>query len=145
MRASRETWLLLAIGLADLISTTYLIRAGLVREGNPVMAWYLVHYGWAAFCAAKTVMLFCPVVILEWVRRIKPQLGLRSLRVALIGYLLLYLGALLPANRESIQYITHPHLYRVKRFIQQRPKPLPPGSQLGKPMVMPVHEELTCH
>lgn len=138
MRLARETWLLLAIGLVDLASTLYLIHRGLAREANPVMAWYLVHFGIWAFCAAKTTMLVCPLVILEWARRIKPYLGLWALRIALVGYLLVYLGVVWRANEAHIDRITGPYLYRISRFRQQRSKPPAPVGQRCKPMVMPI-------
>lgn len=138
MRLARETWLLLAIGLVDLASTLYLIRMGLAREANPVMAWYLVHFGIWAFCAAKTTMLVCPLVILEWARRIKPYLGLWALRIALVGYLFVYLGVVWRANEAPIDRISAPYRYRISRFWQQRSKPPAPVGQHRKPMAMPI-------
>lgn len=138
MSLARETWLLLLIGLADLVSTILLVRSGLVREANPVMAWYLVHFGVWAFCVAKTTLLICPLVILEWARRIKPYLGLWALRLALAGYLLLYLGIVWRANEEHIARALRPHLNRVGRFWQPERKSPIPVSQHHKPMVMPI-------
>lgn len=145
MRLARETWLLLAVGLADLVSTLVLMRAGLVQEANPIMAWYLVHFGVWAFCAAKTTMLVCPLVMLEWVRRIKPYLGLWALRIALVGYLLVYLGVVWRANEAHIGHIISLQLYRVNRFWQQRAKPPAPINQHRKPMVMPIEPAGVYH
>lgn len=138
MRLARETWLLLAIGLADLASTVALTRAGLAREANPVMAWYLVHFGLWAFCAAKTTMLVCPLVILEWVRRIKPYLGLWALRFALAGYLLLYLSVVWRANEAHIERLADAHLHRIGRLWKRQETPAPPNARHHRPMVMPI-------
>lgn len=143
MQLARETWLLLAIGLADLASTIALARAGLVREANPMMAWYLVHFGVWAFCAAKTALLVCPLVILEWVRQIKPHLGTWALRIALAGYLLLYLGIVWRANEAHIKRIVAPHLHRISRVWQQHEKPVMPAGPARKPMAIPIEQEPT--
>ncbi|MEJ5251475.1 MAG: hypothetical protein HPY54_12440 [Chthonomonadetes bacterium] len=138
MRLARETWLLLALGLADLASTVYLVRHGLVREANPVMAWYLVHFGMWAFCAAKTTMLVCPLMILEWARRIKPYLGLLALRIAFIAYVALYLSIVWRANQAHLQQVFSPYLSRATRFLQAAPRVNAPAPDALKPMVMPV-------
>jgi len=121
MRLARETWLLLAVGLADLASIIYLVRNELVHEANPVMTWYLIHFGVWAFCAAKTLMLVCPVVILEWVRLFKPYLGRWALRIALLGYVTLYLAVVWRANEAHFQRLLSPYLPRFSW--SQRAKP----------------------
>lgn len=138
MRLARETWLLVAIGVADLASTLYLMRHGVVREANPVMAWYLVHFGVWAFCAAKTTMLVCPLMILEWARRIKPHLGLLALRIALIAYVALYLSIVWRSNHAHIQRVFSPYLSRATRFLQPAPRGNAPAPEALKPMVMPL-------
>lgn len=133
MRVARETWLLLAIGLADLASTVYLVRHGLVREANPVMAWYLVHFGMWVFCAAKTTMLVCPLMILEWVRRVKPYLGLWALRIALLGYIVLYLSIVWQSNEAHFGRFTRRYL---PTSIRRQYTAAPPLAH--KPMTMPI-------
>lgn len=134
MRLARETWLMLAIGLADLASTIYLVRHGLVREANPVMAWYLVHFGMWAFCAAKTTRLVCPLMILEWVRRVKPHLGVWALRIALLGYIVLYLSVMWQSNEAYFNRITSRYLHTGTQS-RQHTAGLPLAH---KPMTMPV-------
>ncbi|MCL6475696.1 MAG: DUF5658 family protein [Firmicutes bacterium] len=141
MRLARETWSLLVIGLADLVSTTFLLRSGLVREANPVMAWYLVHFGAWAFCAAKVTMLVCPLVILEWVRRVKPFLGIWALRAALAGYLILYLGIVWRLNEAHIERTIGVHFDRISQRWQQRTEPVAPGRLPRKPAAIPVDRE----
>lgn len=134
MRVARETWLLLAIGLADLVSTAYLVRHGLIREANPVMAWYLVHFGMWAFCAAKTTMLVCPLMILEWVRRVEPHLGVWALRIALLGYIVLYLSVVWQINEARFNRLTSRYL--PTRIRSDQHTAVPP--LVCKPMTMPV-------
>ncbi len=141
MRLARETWWLLVIGLADLISTTLLLRSGLVREANPVMAWYLVHFGAWAFCAVKTTMLVCPLVILEWVRRIKPFLGMWALRAALVGYLVLYLGIVWRLNEAHIERTIGVHFHRISHLWKQHTKPAAPGRLPRQLAAIPVEKE----
>lgn len=141
MNLARETWLLLVIGVADLVSTTFLVRYGLVREANPMMAWYLVHFGVWAFCAAKTTLLVCPLVILEWARRIKPHLALWALRITLTGYLLLYLGAVWHVNEAHIERVIAPHWSKLSRFWSYSKKPVAPFGPSPKPMALPIEQE----
>lgn len=143
MQLARETWLLLAIGLVDLASTLYLIQRGLAREANPMMAWYLVHFGIWAFCAAKTTMLVCPLVILEWARRIKPYLGLWALRIALVGYLFVYLGVVWRANETHIGRISGQYLYQISRLWKQQSETSAPVRLHRKPMAIPIEVQTT--
>ncbi len=135
MRIARETWLLMAVGLLDLASTIYLVRNGFVREANPVMAWYLIHFGELAFCTVKIIMLVCPLTILEWARRIRPVLGMWAIRVALVGYVLLYAGVVWRANEVQIHEMLSPYLSRVA---PSQKKPAPPFVSRDMPNVMPV-------
>lgn len=142
MRITRETWLLLVMGLADLASTVLLIRAGIVHEANPLMAWYLVHFGVWAFCAVKCTMLFCPLLILEWARRIKPHVGRWALRAAVIGYLFLYLGAVWRTNHAYITNVLRPYAFKVQQTLRRQSSPSVPARRSHPPMVMPVATEL---
>ena len=89
MKIARETWILGAIGIADLISTIVFIRQHGAKEANPLFRHYW-EMGLFNFVAAKAVMLFGPLLILEWARRSKPQLVRRSLQCAIAGYVLMY-------------------------------------------------------
>jgi hypothetical protein len=85
-------------------------------------------------------MLVCPLVVLEWARRVKPYLGLWALRIALVGYLLLYLSVVWRANEIYIARAFSPHLCRMQRLWQQEVKPATP-SRFHKPMVMPIEHK----
>ena len=89
MKLSRESWILLVLGTADLMSTSLWIERGLAQEANP-----LFHYFWSqglpAFIAAKYVFLLGPIFLLEWARRYKPRFVLWALRSGVLAYVLLY-------------------------------------------------------
>ncbi len=141
MRIARETWLLLTVGLVDLLSTIFLVRKGVVREANPMMAWYLIHFGELAFCIAKTAMLICPLIILEWARRVKPAHGTWALRAALMGYVLLYAGVVWRANQPHLQQVLSPHPNLRHRIAFQQKKLLSDSDLQGKPMVLPLERD----
>lgn len=141
MRLARETWLLLAIGLLDLLSTVWLIHLGIAGEANPMMDWYLQSGGLWVFCVVKAVLLVCPLMILEWARRVHPSLGQRALRFALAGYLLLYCVLVWRANEHHVQRLLVPRMYQVSRRWRQGKEATTasPGARL--PMVMPIEQE----
>ena len=89
MKLSRESWILLVLGTADLMSTSLWIERGLAQEANP-----LFHYFWSqglpAFIAAKYAFLLGPIFLLEWARRHKPRFVLWALRSGVLAYVLLY-------------------------------------------------------
>ena len=89
MKLARETWILIAIGIADLVSTIIFIQQHGAREANPIFRHYW-DMGLPVFVAAKIAMMGCPLLILEWARRQNPRLVARGLRCAIVGYVLLY-------------------------------------------------------
>ncbi len=89
MKLARETWILLAIGIADLTSTIFFIRQHGASEANPIFRHYW-NMGLPPFIAAKMALMIGPLMILEWARRQKPQMVARALRCAIAGYILMY-------------------------------------------------------
>jgi len=89
MRVTRETWILAAICLVDLITTLWFVRHGGASEGNPVMNFYL-QQGVLPFVVAKCVLFLGPLLVLEWARRRNPRFVLTMLRVGIALYLGLY-------------------------------------------------------
>ena len=89
MKLAKETWILIAIGIADLISTIFFIQRHGAIEANPLFRHYW-QMGLPQFIAAKIAMLAAPLLILEWARRQKPKLVARALRCAIAGYVLMY-------------------------------------------------------
>ncbi|HLV79636.1 MAG TPA: DUF5658 family protein, partial [Chthonomonadaceae bacterium] len=84
LKISRESWILFAIGTADLLTTIHWIRQGNAQEANPLFhaCW---EHGVLAFIVAKYVFLLGPLFILEWARQAKPQLGKWALRSAVLA------------------------------------------------------------
>lgn len=79
-----STAVLVAIGLFDLVTTLMLMRMG-VREGNPIFS-ALAGYGSLAFAAGKVVMLGGPILLLEYVRTIRPRSAEQGTWIAVIAY-----------------------------------------------------------
>ncbi|MCS6949500.1 MAG: DUF5658 family protein [Armatimonadota bacterium] len=131
MRLARETWLLLAIGLLDLLTTVWFIHQGIAWEANPMMGWYLQRGGLWMFCAAKVVLIVCPLAILEWARRVRPKMGLLALRIALTGYLLLYPMLVWSVNESYIRRHFAARGYQNHRWQKgARGIPLSPNTRL---------------
>lgn len=84
-----ESVLLAAVCTLDMISTLYLIRTHLAIESNPLMVGPLEHSD-AAFLLIKGATYMVPIMILELLRPVRPDLIQRALRVCLLGYLATY-------------------------------------------------------
>lgn len=144
MRLARETWLLLALGLLDLASTVWLLCRGVAWEANPIMYWYLERGGLGIFCAVKALLMVCPLAILEWVRRVDPNLGLWALRFALAGYVLLYSVMVWRANEQYLRNVFTSRLPQVSRSWQQREiggNQRVPSPNIRAPMVIPLGQD----
>ena len=89
MKLAKETWVILAIGLADLITTILFIKHHGAQEANPIFKWYW-EMGIAAFVCAKMALLVGPLSILEWARHRSPKFVSMALRSAIAGYVLMY-------------------------------------------------------
>ena len=84
-----ETLILLAVGLADMVSTILLVGSGLCRELNPLMAPLLDHH-WATFAGVKGLTLLAAAVGCEWYRRRDEAFVRRWVRVGILSYLALW-------------------------------------------------------
>jgi hypothetical protein len=89
MKIARESWLILVIGLADLVTTIVFIRAHGAQEANPLFRRYW-EMSPAAFVVAKLMLLAGPLAILEWARRRNPRFVMFALRTAIAGYVVMY-------------------------------------------------------
>lgn len=85
-----ETIILAIICLLDAASTLYLVRTGAAREFNPLLGPSLEHSN-LAFLALKSASFLVPLTILERLRSKHPLLVRRALRMAVGGYVALYL------------------------------------------------------
>src|SRR5579884_1476415 len=88
IKLSPESWILIAIGTADLVTTILWIRQGAAQEANPLFRYYWNH-GLLAFIIAKYVCLLGPIMVMEWARRHRPRfvkLALRAVVLAYVGF-----------------------------------------------------------
>ncbi len=89
MSFTRESQIIVAICLVDLVVTLALLSTATAREGNPLMDFYL-QFGVGAFVLAKLCLLFLPIFIAEWCRQFRPQFVRRMLRLTIVAYLGIY-------------------------------------------------------
>ena len=89
MRLSRETALIAAICVADLISTIWLVHVHGAEEANPLMNGFLQH-GVGAFILAKSLFCLGPLALIEWARRHRPAFCRRALRAGIALYVGFY-------------------------------------------------------
>jgi hypothetical protein len=89
MKIAKETWIIMAIGLADLATTIIFIQHHGAQEANPLFKRYW-EMGIAAFVAAKFALLLGPLCVLEWARVRNPHFVSWALRSAIVGYVLMY-------------------------------------------------------
>lgn len=97
MTLTRESLLLIGICIADLASTLLLLQAGVAREGNPLMSYYLRH-GIGVFVMVKLSLVFFPIFIAEWCKQYKPKFVRFMLRATIAAYLGAYLLVFLGVN-----------------------------------------------
>ena len=104
MKIAKETWVILAIGLADLITTIIFIKHHGAVEANPLFRRYW-EMGMLTFVAAKIALLVGPLCVLEWARKRNPAFVSWALRTAIAGYIVMYgIGIVKlndPARNES--------------------------------------------
>lgn len=88
---SPESWAMMALCLADLGFTVWLLVQGHAEEANPIMRHYL-EYGIGAFVAAKLALVAAPLLIIEWGLRYRPHTVRRLARLGVCSYVGLYLA-----------------------------------------------------
>jgi len=84
-----ESYVLCALCLADTFFTILLVKTGLAREANPVMAFYL-NQSVAAFIAIKMTIVVAAVVAVEYLRIKNPTFATLAVRLGTLAYLALY-------------------------------------------------------
>ena len=89
MKIAKESWVIMAIGLADLITTIIFIEHHGAEEANPLFRRYW-EMGLMAFILAKLALLVGPLWVLEWARKRNPAFVSWALRSAIAGYLIMY-------------------------------------------------------
>lgn len=88
-KLSRESALIIAICLADLISTIWLVHGQGAQEANPLMRHFLER-GVIVFILAKAAFCLGPLALIEWARRHHPHFVRYSLRMGIALYLGFY-------------------------------------------------------
>src|SRR6185295_10946005 len=89
MKIAKETWVIMAIGLADLTTTILFIKHHGAEEANPLFRKYW-EMGLTAFICAKIALLIGPLSVLEWARSRRPKFVSWALRGAIVAYLVMY-------------------------------------------------------
>jgi hypothetical protein len=92
-----EAKLLGGIALFDLLSTLYLMRAGVVVEANPILAPYAAVSP-AAFVVAKVLLTIPQLVLLECIARRYPKIVRHYGRLGIAAYALVYVAGSLLIN-----------------------------------------------
>ena len=101
---AKESYIILAICLLDLILTGWLIDTKRATEGNPIMSYYLSNNGIGMMIAAKMVLIAMPLFVAEWARRYRPRFVHRALRIAIAIYISLYIIAFVNAGILACEY-----------------------------------------
>jgi len=100
---AKESYVILAICLLDLVLTGWLIDTKRATEGNPIMSFYLSN-GIGMMIAAKMVLIAMPLFVAEWARRYRPRFVHRALRLAIAIYISLYILAFVNAGILACEY-----------------------------------------
>lgn len=102
-RIAPESFILATICLLDLGTTLFWVSYRDAAEGNPIMSYYLQHFGPYAFIGAKCVLFLMPLLIAEWARRLRPRFVHNALRVGVVGYLAVYGLGVAQVNRTEAE------------------------------------------
>lgn len=89
MKLAKESWIIVVISLADLITTIVFIRHYGAQEANPLFRPYW-QMGLGPFVLAKLACLIGPLMLLEWARRRNPRFVIFAMRTTIASYLLCY-------------------------------------------------------
>ena len=94
---AKESYIILAICLIDLVLTGWLIHTKQATEGNPIMSFYLSD-GIGMMIAVKMVLIAMPLFVAEWARRYRPRFVHRALRLVIAIYISMYIIAFVNAG-----------------------------------------------
>lgn len=120
MKYAKESWILAAIGLADLVTTLVWIDRDGAHEANPLFAFFW-QQGVLTFVAAKVLFLFGPLFILEWARRQQGRFVLLASRTAIVAYLVLYGAGIAGLNPRPVAAESAPGLQILCKSGRLRP------------------------
>ncbi|MGQ9525445.1 MAG: DUF5658 family protein [Armatimonadota bacterium] len=95
------SFILAGLCAVDTTVTAVLVAGGLCGEANPVLAYYLAHFGLTVMCAVKAGLSLVPIVLLEWGRRRSPAFATAAIRTAVFAYTAGYVLAVLLTNLRA--------------------------------------------
>src|ERR1043166_1808012 len=98
MKLSRESALIIAICVADLVTTLWFVRGHGAQEANPLMRLFL-EQGIIAFILAKCAFCVGPLALIEWARKQHPFFVTCALRTGILLYLGFYGTVVYKINR----------------------------------------------
>lgn len=96
-RVSVESLVLVAICLADMLTTLYCVLVGIAREQNPIMA-ACINRGPVMFVMVKMISFVPFVIAVELYRRKNPDFALKACRYAIFLYLTAYVAFTVGTN-----------------------------------------------
>lgn len=106
----RESWILIGICVTDLVVTLALLTDPGVREGNPLMRYYLEH-GTGLFITVKILLVVMPLFIAEYSKQFRPLFVRSALRLTIAAYLATYFLLFAGINLAPLaQGIAHSHV-----------------------------------
>lgn len=138
MRAkiSKENLIILAIGMADLVTTIYWIKNHGADEANPLFRYYL-EMGLPWFAAMKIVLLAGPILMLEWAWRHRPAFTQFGARFAIVAYLIMYGIGVVRINSHLLNANPEPASAGVIARAERPAMPLPGVSGAVTPIGAP--------
>ena len=133
MKIAKETWIILAIGMADLATTILFIQHNGAEEANPIFRQYW-EMGLAAFVGAKIVLLVGPLSILEWARHHRPRFVAWALRSAIVAYVVMYGVGYFRLNHAPTEEISFADMELPSVHLQRR------TAGHGRPMMHTIKQ-----
>jgi hypothetical protein len=102
MKLSKESIVLMCVGILDLVSTLIWVNTHGAEEANPLFRHYL-QLGPAWFAMMKLVMLAAPIFLLEWARIRRPVFTRHASRFAAGAYLVMYVVGFAKLNPQLFE------------------------------------------
>ena len=97
VRVSVESLILVAICLADMLSTLYFVMMGMAVEQNPLMAACIDHSP-VTFVLVKMASFVPFIIAIELYRRKNPDFAIKACRCAIALYLVTFVALTLGTN-----------------------------------------------
>src|ERR1051326_1806330 len=135
MKIAKETWIIMAIGLADLATTILFIENHGAQEANPLFKHYW-EMGLAVFIGAKIALLVGPLSILEWARQHRPRFVAWALRTGIVAYIAMYAVGYVQLNHQNV----NPRDLEIAQFASQAVRLDPKMTLHVRPVVQAMKQ-----